>query len=727
MLSLRKNTKINPKVWDITGNEVNSIREIISSVNNSEFSIIYVGGEKGGCFALTSPTIRLERNVQIPRLSLDEEGFSIHEGYLSCPMFKPLCKPLRDPLLPDLDNMNRNFVLEWRFKRKRDNMNLINMYVDYLEGNDYPFYYSVPRKIQTNVIRKISKETREPIEEMEDKVTDNLFYFNLTVGGSKSSLEKIRNLLSNYDFYNSIQLKEIDKKSYLNSKYYKNNNVLSRKEILNLFLRELNEKVEGNTIEKEKREGSLYSILPNSRSKNKDTTVDAQTVVSDVAEALKRVKIIKTARVFNEKVAVGVRLIVVQFDIPKNKTISQLISRTKDIQAALGVSSLGIEQGDEPDTVKLMLPNSSPSIVSLGELVKTEEFKKESSKKSLVFPVGVDEINKPIYLSLSELVHLLVAGTTGSGKSVFINSLAVSLIINYTPQELNLVLIDPKEVELQHFKDIPHVSHLETDMERAEGLLSYLALEMDNRYSKFKEVGVKNIHLYNTSPNVSQTMPFIVCIIDEYADLKDMYPEVEKHIARLGQKARAAGIHLVIATQRPSTDIISGRVKAVLPNAISFNLNNNTNYKTVFGTGIPLSGGLLGNGDGIMKIEGYQKEFQRFQSPIVSPDEAEEVRVYNQLANYYANYVSSPTEFVGSPSTEEGKLKELKTVIANTGETRVASLRKELGVKTERMQELMNKLVEEGWLTKHKSKAKGYELIAPEEKLLKYKNVIEKG
>lgn len=272
-------------------------------------------------------------------------------------------------------------------------------------------------------------------------------------------------------------------------------------------------------------------------------------------------------------------------------------------------------------------------------------------------------------------------------------------------------------MELQQYKGFPHVDDVVTDMGGAAQVLEDLVMEMEKRYKTFKDNDVKNITLYNQKS--STPMPYTVCVIDEYADLVDTNKEVEEYIARLGQKARAAGIHLVIATQRPSSNILSGRIKANIPNAISFNLNTSVNYRTVFGTTIPYTG-LLGKGDGVMKIEGYPKEFQRFQSAIIAPDEAEEEKVYKALIDYYGGAEVSPeAEEVPEqpeqePEIEDDHLYRLKQVIATTEETRVEPLRKALGVKTAKMKELMGKLVEEGWLVKHKERSKGYELVCPE-------------
>jgi S-DNA-T family DNA segregation ATPase FtsK/SpoIIIE len=244
---------------------------------------------------------------------------------------------------------------------------------------------------------------------------------------------------------------------------------------------------------------------------------------------------------------------------------------------------------------------------------------------------------------------------------------------------------------------------------------------MENRYRLFKGAGVKNITLYNEK--ATKKMPYIVCVIDEYADLKDMFKEVETHLGRLGQKARASGIHLVIATQRPSADILSSRIKAVIPSAISFNLKNNKDYMTVFGKGIN-NLTLLGQGDGVMKIEGQAKEFQRFQSPILAPNESEEPEVYQRIKDYLSSGVVEKESLSVKESQEEepNELYRLKQIIAETRETRVEPLRKELGIKNTRMKDLMTQLVKEGWLVKHPDKTRGYELVASNDVLSEWKN-----
>lgn len=283
-----------------------------------------------------------------------------------------------------------------------------------------------------------------------------------------------------------------------------------------------------------------------------------------------------------------------------------------------------------------------------------------------------------------------------------------------SPTDLILYLVDPKQVELQQYKGIPHVKKVIDEVEYAPALFKSLVNEMESRYKQFSSSSVKNIEGYNKKRE--KKMPYIVTVVDEYADLIMQDDSIEHDIERLGQKARAAGIHLVIATQRPSADILSKRLQANIPNAISFNLGNNTNYRTVFGTGIPYNN-LLGRGDGVARFEAWSKEFQRFQGCIISPDESEEEQVYEMVREMYQdNAVADGIEVV----KEKEPIDKLKEIIANTGETRVGELQKQMEIRMNTVQELMTQLVEEGWLIKHKARSKGYELIATEDMIKEY-------
>ena len=224
-------------------------------------------------------------------------------------------------------------------------------------------------------------------------------------------------------------------------------------------------------------------------------------------------------------------------------------------------------------------------------------------------------IGGPIAADLGKMPHLLIAGATGSGKSVCINSIIASLLVHNTPEDLRLVLVDPKRVELATFAHIPHLafSKIITDPEEIVGTLAAVIHEMDSRYRRFAEVGVRNIEGYNKSPRASHALPYWVVIIDELADLMMAAPyEVERQICRLAQLSRATGIHLVVATQRPSVDVITGLIKANFPTRIAFAVSSQVDSRTIIdGAGAEK---LLGRGDMLFMPTDASKP-KRIQGP----------------------------------------------------------------------------------------------------------------
>lgn len=701
---------------------------------------------------VTPPYIRL--GLQIPDSSIiyDDKELTVYEGYLVEPHFLPIYTGLTGELLDELEKLiikkNDLVEMQWLFRRKSDSWkdSSIDMYGSYLEGNDYPFSSKLGRRIQDKVLGWLNKigsfETKkEYVDEVETKLLSQGFQFQLRVLIQSNTPEAVKNQLEEvfkrYDSHNALRLyRQKDKRfkpMYIERvlSHDTDTQILSRNEIISLFggvqavidvpvkdeiIHEENKAIPSEN-ERKTNTDSIIELLP--EYPREDVIVDPN-IASNLAEAMKRVGLISQARLYNESVIAGIRLTVIQCDIPKGKTLTQIASKAKDIQAALGVNSLSIEQGETADTIKFAIPNENPAVISLRELIELKEFQEYAKKNPLSFVIGVDEINNPIFLSLTKLVHLLCAGATGSGKSVFLNSLIICLIATMSPHLLRLIMIDPKQVELQQYRGFPHTVDVLTDMSEAESALKQLVNEMERRYTVFQESGVKNITLYNQK--AEKKMPYIVCVIDEYADLKDTNPKAEDYITRLGQKARAAGIHLIIATQRPDVKVLNGRIKANIPNAISFNLSKAVDYRTVFGVNVPYK--LMGRGDGVMKIEGYPKTFQRFQSAIISPDESQEEKVFEDMRNYFADYKSKPlpTEDIEEKETvqEDDTLNKLKRIIAQTGETKVEPLRKELGIKAATLTELMGELIQEGWLIKHKSNTKGYEIVADKEELEKW-------
>lgn len=265
--------------------------------------------------------------------------------------------------------------------------------------------------------------------------------------------------------------------------------------------------------------------------------------------------------------------------------IGQIASLQKDLTLALQAPRLRI-QAPVPGrgVVGIEVPNDEISIVRLRAIVESDNFHK--LKSPLAAGLGRDVSGDPIAFDLAKLPHLLVAGTTGSGKSVCINAIISCLIFNNTPDDLNLVMVDPKKVELIRFNGIPHlIGRVETEADRAVGVLRWLTAEMDRRYEMFTQVGARNLNGYNRKiarrKEVKQ-LPHIAVFIDELADLMHTYPgDVERTLCRLAQMARATGIHLMVATQRPSTDVITGLIKANFPARLSFAVASGTDSRVI--------------------------------------------------------------------------------------------------------------------------------------------------
>ncbi|MBE6621501.1 MAG: DNA translocase FtsK [Ruminococcaceae bacterium] len=275
--------------------------------------------------------------------------------------------------------------------------------------------------------------------------------------------------------------------------------------------------------------------------------------------------------------------------------------------------------------VGIEVPNKSVSTVYLRELVDTETFRKAQSK--LHVSLGVDVAGEPVYLDIAKMPHLLIAGATGMGKSVCINSVITSLLYKSSPEEVKLILIDPKKVELNIYNGLPHLLvPVVSEPKKAAGSLQWAVTEMERRFALIEEVGVRDVKMYNTVTKddpEKEFLPQIVIIIDELADLMMTAPDdVEDSICRLAQKARAAGMHLIIGTQRPSVDVITGLIKANVPSRIAFTVASQTDSRVV----LDMAGAekLIGRGDMLYAPVGASKP-RRVQGAFVSEVEVENV------------------------------------------------------------------------------------------------------
>lgn len=314
---------------------------------------------------------------------------------------------------------------------------------------------------------------------------------------------------------------------------------------------------------------------------------------------------------------------------PKSGTkLSKLTSLVDDLALALKVDSVFVHPVSGKTVVGIQVPNSEPQTVSFGELVHNHDFRE--SQSPLTFVLGKNLKGDPIVQDLASLPHLLMAGQTGSGKSVAINSLICSLLMKATPEQVRMVLVDPKILELKVYEGIPHlITPVITEPAKAASALKWACHEMDRRYALMERAKVRHISSYNElsdknladdeTNNVPSSLPYIVIVIDELADLMLTAPkDVEGSIQRLAQKARACGIHLVLATQRPSVDVITGVIKANLPSRIAFRVFSRGDSRTILdGNGADR---LIGRGDMLFLRPGLSR-LQRIQGAFVSDQE----------------------------------------------------------------------------------------------------------
>ncbi len=365
-----------------------------------------------------------------------------------------------------------------------------------------------------------------------------------------------------------------------------------------------------------------------------------------------------------------------------------------------GKAALGIE-----------VPNARVHTVYLRDVLETPEFQRCASP--LTVALGLDIGGRPVVSTLDRLVHLLVAGATGSGKSTCVNSLLASLLFKATPRELKLLLIDPKVVELSGFNGIPHLlAPVVTDARRAAGCLRWAVREMERRYEAFAAAGVRDVQRYNqwAATNGERNLPFLVVVIDELADLMMVAPaEVEDAIQRLAQMARAAGIHLVVATQRPSVDVITGVIKANIPSRIAFAVSSQVDSRTILDSAGAEK--LLGRGDMLFHPAGAGKP-QRVQGAYLPEPELDALLAFirRQGQPEFEEGVLDHGEGQEQAVCEDDLLPEAVRVVLEAQQASVSILQRRLRIGYTRAGRLMDMMERRGIVGPHQG-AKPREIL----------------
>ncbi|MBM2820795.1 MAG: putative cell division FtsK/SpoIIIE [Candidatus Berkelbacteria bacterium] len=421
---------------------------------------------------------------------------------------------------------------------------------------------------------------------------------------------------------------------------------------------------------------------------------------------VKNVEIIqKTLKDFGIDVAMGdvnIGPTVTQYTLKPAPAVklNQITARTNDLALALAAHPIRIEAPiPQKAAVGIEIPNKVPALVTLREVLESDDFKK--SKSNLSVALGRDVAGNPFVVDIKNMPHILIAGATGSGKSVCINAMILSLIYQNSPNDLRLILVDPKRVEFTHYNGIPHLmAPVVFDVDKTISALRWTVAEMDRRFKLFQETGRRNIEAYNASPPDGK-LPYLVVFIDELADLMAQAAnEVEAAIVRLAQMARATGIHLVVATQRPSVDVITGLIKANITNRIAFAVASQVDSRTI----LDLAGAerLLGNGD-MLYIGNELGKPKRVQGVMVTDKEVDKVTEFLKRegqANYDESVLTyrsgSERGISGELAAEDELYEQAKETVVMAGKGSASLLQRRLRVGYARAARLLDMLEQEG-------------------------------
>lgn len=465
----------------------------------------------------------------------------------------------------------------------------------------------------------------------------------------------------------------------------------------------------GVTIEKVIEEEENY-LLPPYKILNRPDIVDQGSELRDITNNAKKLE--ATLESFGVKAKVtqinrgpAVTRYEIQPDI--GVKVSRIVNLSDDIALSLAAKDIRIEAPiPGKAAIGIEVPNTEIAIVTIREVLESFQFYESKSKLSIA--LGRDITGEPIIGDLAKMPHLLVAGATGSGKSVCINGIITSILYKAKPSEVKFLMIDPKVVELNIYNGIPHLlTPVVTNPKKASKALKMIVNEMENRYGKFAEKGARDIERYNEIIKIDsikhesqlQVLPYIVVIIDELADLMMVAPnDVEDAIIRLAQKARAAGIHLIVATQRPSVDVITGLIKANIPSRIAFGVSSQIDSRTILDMGGAEK--LLGRGDMLYLPVGFSKPI-RVQGAFISDIEVEEVVNFvkkQQSADYNEELIPEFNQANEADSFEDELFNDALQLVIESNQASVSLLQRRLRVGYTRAARLIDEMEAKGYV-----------------------------
>lgn len=605
----------------------------------------------------------------------------------------------------------QNEILENKVKqeiKKLEEYDAINS-SDIIEGNKYSFNNSKTIKTETEESNKIN-ENKNPVK------ADNIFEFTPIVEElnhpyiEPTSIKNINEIVieekNTLDFIQNTEIKLDNEKT--NEQEIKLQKAVLAKEIAinQALLRE----IEQGEVEKPK-DFTLppLDFLANPkehRQEINESEIDKK--IYNLLEKLRRFKI------GGDVISTYVGPVVTTFEFRPSADVkvSRILNLQDDLTMALMAKSIRI-QAPIPgkDVVGIEVPNDEIQTIYLREILQSEVFK--NAKSPLTIALGKDIVGNAFVTDLKKLPHLLIAGTTGSGKSVGINSMLLSLLYRNSPKTLRLMMIDPKMLEFSIYNDIPHLlTPVITDPKKAVNALSNMVAEMERRYRLMADAKTKNIENYNEKMKElgSEELPFIVVIIDELADLMmTAGKDVEFYIGRLAQMARASGIHLIVATQRPSVDVVTGLIKANLPSRISYKVGQKIDSKVILDAMGAES--LLGRGDCLFTPPGTSS-IVRLHAPFASEFEIEKIVDFlkDQQSVEYDESFLKDQQSVGVTTNEsfDGEVDELyeeaKRVILEDGKTSISYLQRRLKIGYNRSANIIEQLTQNGILSEPDAK-----------------------
>ncbi|WP_440635052.1 DNA translocase FtsK [Candidatus Pelagibacter sp. HIMB1746] len=402
-----------------------------------------------------------------------------------------------------------------------------------------------------------------------------------------------------------------------------------------------------------------------------------------------------------QKVSHGPVVTLNEFEPAAGVKVSKIINLSDDIARNTSSESARISTIPGSNTVGIELPNNSRENVYLSEIINNLDFKKKEIK--LPIALGKNISGKPIVGDLSSMPHLLIAGTTGSGKSVCINTIILSLLYRHTPERCKFILIDPKMLELSTYEGIPHLlCPVITEAKKAASVLGWVVKEMESRYRLMTKEGVRNIDGYNAKHKLP--MPYIVVVVDEMSDLMLVAgKEIENYIQKLSQMARAAGIHIIMATQRPSVDVITGTIKANFPTRISFQVTSKIDSRTILGE--QGAEQLLGKGD--MLYMSSANRIVRIHAPFVSDNEIEKINNFLRSQaepDYIDEILNFADEKELGSNTDQGDKDELYQqaveIIRSEGKASTSFLQRKLQIGYNRAARIIDMMEADGIVSK---------------------------